>query len=291
MTEAVRPAVLVVPGMTKDLGGFAVQRVLPAKERRAIGPFVFFDHIGPAQLAPGVGVDVRPHPHIGLATCTYLFAGELVHRDSLGSLQPIRPGAINWMVAGRGIVHSERTDPALRAAGAPLHGLQVWIALPRDAEEAEPSFSHHPEDTLPVVQRPGAALRVLVGAAYGARAPAAVHSPLYYVDARLDDGAQVASPDGYDERGAYVIEGCVRVDGVDYGAGTMLLVDDDRPLTAIGAARVVLLGGARLDGPRRVWWNFVSSSPERLEQAKRDWRDGRFPKVPGDDVEFIPLPE
>jgi redox-sensitive bicupin YhaK (pirin superfamily) len=284
----------VLEGRPRDLGGFSVRRVLPAGGQQTVGPFIFFDHMGPAIFAPGEGVDVRPHPHIGLATVTYLFEGEFMHRDSLGSAQLIRPGDVNWMVAGRGIAHSERTPPELRRApaGAPIHGIQTWIALPTAHEETSPSFSHHPAADLPEITGNGAQLRLIAGEAYGARAPAAVFSPMFYVEAILEAGATIELPDHYQDRAAYVVEGGVEVAGQHYAVGQMTVFAAAVPVTlrASGPARVMLLGGAPLDGPRHIWWNFVSSSRERLERAKLDWRDDRFAAVPGD-PERIPLPE
>ena len=284
----------VLEGRPRDLGGFSVRRVLPAGRLQTVGPFIFFDHMGPAVFAPGAGVDVRPHPHIGLATVTYLFAGEFMHRDSLGTAQLIRPGDVNWMVAGRGIVHSERTPPQARqaAGGAPIHGIQTWIALPRDREETEPSFEHHPAPTLPEILRPGVAMRLIAGTAYGATAPTAVFSPMFYLAADCEAGTTLELPDEHVERAVYVVEGEVDVDGVPHGVGHMLVFEPGTrvSLRATLSARLMLLGGAPLDGPRHVWWNFVSSSEERIERAKVDWHDERFAAVPGDD-ERIPLPE
>jgi hypothetical protein len=237
---------------------------------------------------------VRPHPHIGLATVTYLFEGEFMHRDSLGSVQLIRPGDVNWMVAGRGIAHSERTPPELRRAptGAPIHGIQTWIALPAAHEEAPPSFSHHPAADLPEITRDGGRLRLIAGEAYGARAPAAVFSPMFYVEAVLEAGATIELPGNYQQRAAYVVEGGIDVAGEHYAVGQMTVFAAGVPVTlrASGPARVMLLGGAPLDGPRYIWWNFVSSSRERIERAKLDWREDRFAAVTGD-PERIPLPE
>jgi len=291
MPSALPPSVsLVLESHPRDLGGFTVRRALPSVQRRSVGPFVFWDHLGPVELAPGTGMDVRPHPHIGLATLTLLFEGEIVHRDSLGSRQPIRPGDVNWMVAGRGIVHSERTPRSDRTTR--LHALQTWVALPLADEEVAPAFEHHAESTLPAVALPGAALRVLAGSAYGQRAPAGVRSPTLYVHARLAPGAGLPVDDEHEERAVYVVEGSVECDGRRLEEGTMAILTPGAraQLAAPAAANVVLLGGARLDGPRHVWWNFVSSSRERIEEAKAAWRERRFPVVPGDEAEFIPLP-
>ena len=283
----------VISPRTRDLGGFEVRRLLPSARRRSIGPFVFWDQMGPATFAPGRGMDVRPHPHIGLATITYLFAGEILHRDSLGSVQAIRPGEVNWMTAGRGIVHSERTSPGVRVLGSELSGIQAWVALPRPQEECEPSFSHHAAASLPLLERDGTTVRVLAGAIYGRRSLVPVASPMFYADAVLEAGAQLTLPAEHEERAVHVAEGRITLAGDSFEAGQLLVFrpGDQISVTASVRSRVLLLGGEPLDGPRHVWWNFVSSSQERLEQAKRDWKEGRFPKIPGDDVEFIPLPE
>jgi redox-sensitive bicupin YhaK (pirin superfamily) len=284
---------LVITARPRDLGGFSVGRVLPAVQRRLVGPFIFFDHMTRHELAPGHGMDVRPHPHIGLATVTYLFDGEIVHRDSLGSRQAIVAGDVNWMSAGRGIVHSERTGDERRRTGGVVHGIQSWVALPAADEEMVPSFEHHPRETLPLVERPGARLRILAGHAYGARAPVGVRSPTLYVHAELDGGADLPLTDEHDERAAYVVEGEIGCEGRSYGPGSMLVFRKGARigLRAPGAARVMLLGGAALEGPRHIFWNFVASSKDRIERAKQEWKLGAFPRVPGDDVEFIPLPE
>jgi redox-sensitive bicupin YhaK (pirin superfamily) len=281
---------IIVP-RPRDLGGFTVARVLPAAERRMVGPFVFLDQMGPADFAPGSGIDVRPHPHIGLATVTYLFRGEILHRDSLGSVQPIRPGEINWMTAGQGIVHSERTPPAIRASGGTLAGLQSWIALPKDDEETAPSFAHHGAAALPVVDGEGRRVRVLIGTIYGARSPVRTFSETLYADVSLTSGATLPVPAEPEERALYLVEGTVEIAGEAIAPGRLLVLRPAAKIAVIArsAARLMLLGGAKLDGPRHLWWNFVSSSRERIEQAKADWRDGRFPPVPGDG-EFIPLP-
>jgi redox-sensitive bicupin YhaK (pirin superfamily) len=283
---------LVLTGHPRDIGGFPVRRTLPSMQRRLVGPFIFWDHMGPVTLAPGHGMDVRPHPHINLATVTYLFDGEIVHKDSLGSDQAIRPGDLNWMNAGRGIAHSERTGADIRKSGTAVHGLQSWVALPTEHEESEPTFQHVAGKLLPEVGLPGARLRVIAGAAFGEISPVKVLSPMFYVDARLEAGAELALPEEYAERAAYVVEGAVECGGARVDPGAMGIVDGGERATirALADTRVMLLGGAPL-GKRYIWWNFVSSSEARIERAKQEWKGGAFPKVPGDDVEFIPLPE
>jgi redox-sensitive bicupin YhaK (pirin superfamily) len=283
---------IVVP-RTRDLGGgFEVRRVLPSAQRRTVGPFVFFDQMGPTVLRPGTGLDVRPHPHIGLATVTYLFEGEILHRDSLGTVQPIRPGEVNWMTAGRGIVHSERTPLELRTNGTWLFGIQTWVGLPKGREEVEPAFAYHPKAELPVLEGEGKRVRLIVGALYGSRSPLSVFSDMFYADAALDGGARLELPADYEERAIYIAEGSADIGGEIFEAGRLLVFRPGAPVTmsAVGPARMLLLGGAPMDGPRHLWWNFVSSSKERIEQAKADWREGRFATVPGE-TEFIPLPE
>ncbi|HJL14104.1 MAG TPA: pirin family protein [Sandaracinaceae bacterium LLY-WYZ-13_1] len=291
---AARVVETVIEPRRRDLGGgFSVRRVLPASARRMVGPFIFFDEMGPVGFELGGGLDVRPHPHIGLSTVTYLFEGEILHRDSLGTERAIRPGAVNWMRAGRGIVHSERTAPERRPAGGRLHGIQAWVALPKAHEEAEPSFAHHPAESLPRPTRDGARLTVIAGEAFGARAPVETLPALFYVHAELDAGADVPLETPHEERAAYVVDGAVRVGGERYGPGVMLVFAPRREvrLEAEAASRVMLLGGAPADGPRTIVWNFVSSRPERIEQAKDDWRAERFETVPADEAERIPLPE
>lgn len=282
----------IIEARTRDLGGFSVGRVLPSARRRLVGPFIFFDHMGPVAFPPGQGIDVRPHPHINLATVTYLFEGEIVHRDSLGSLQAIRPGAINWMTAGRGIVHSERTGPGPRKAGSRLHGLQLWVALPKAHEESEPDFRHYPGDVLPAVKQGGARVRVLAGTAYGATSPVRTLSSLLYAEATIPAGDALPLPEEHRERAAYVVEGVIRcgAERVEPSRMAVFAPGAVPPLRAESPARVMLIGGAPLDGERHIWWNFVSSSRDRIEQAKRDWKEGRFAPVPGE-TEYIPLPE
>jgi redox-sensitive bicupin YhaK (pirin superfamily) len=276
-----------------DLGGFEVRRALPAAERQMVGPFIFFDQMGPGEFLTGRGLDVRPHPHIGLSTVTYLFDGAIQHRDSLGTDLPIRPGDVNWMTAGRGIVHSERTAREDRTHANRLFGIQSWVALPAAHEETAPDFVHHPAATLPVIEDRGARLRLIAGRGWGLAAPVRTPSELFYADAALAPGAALPLPDQQEERGAYLVEGSVEVAGQSFEAGRMLLFRaGDRVSMTAGprGARVLLLGGAAMDGPRYLFWNFVSSKRERIEQAKADWREGRFARVPDED-EFIPLPE
>ena len=281
----------VVESRKRDLGGFQVRRVLPWGGGRMVGPFIFLDQMGPVEFAPGQGIDVRPHPHIGLATVTYLFEGELVHRDSLRVVQTIRPGDVNWMTAGRGIVHSERTGAELRASGQRMHGLQSWVALPVEFEEAEPAFDHTPAAKLPERDGDGLKLRVIAGRAFGLASPVKACSEMFYVDAAMSAGAALDVPAEYAERAAYVLQGKVSAEGQDFESGTLLIFTPGSRayLVAKEASRVAMLGGAPL-GERHIWWNFVSSSKERIEQAKRQWGNGAFPQVPGE-TEFIPLPE
>jgi redox-sensitive bicupin YhaK (pirin superfamily) len=285
---------LVLLPRAHDIGGFEVRRALPAKERQMVGPFIFFDQMGPGEFLAGKGLDVRPHPHIGLSTVTYLFEGEILHRDSLGSHQPIVPGDVNWMTAGRGIAHSERTDQGLRTRTNRLFGIQSWVALPKDAEETAPAFVHHPAASLPLIEDAGVRLRLIAGEGWGLASPVAVSSPLFYADAVLTPGSALPLPNEHEERAAYVLDGEVEVAGDSFEPGRMLVFRaGDRLALRAGprGARVLLLGGAAMDGPRHLFWNFVSSSRERIEQAKADWQAGRFGKVPGDEQEFIPLPE
>jgi redox-sensitive bicupin YhaK (pirin superfamily) len=282
---------LVIRPRARDLGGFEVRRVLPAPERSLVGPFIFFDEMGPADFPPGEGINVRPHPHIGLSTVTYLFTGEILHRDSLGYLQPIRPGAINLMTAGRGIVHSERTAEGLLETGQRLHGIQTWMALPDGHEETAPAFEHVPADELPVFEDEGVRATIILGSAFGARSPVATLIDTLYVDLELEAGARLDLPAGVDEMAAYVVQGNVRIGACELEAHTMGVVGAGPApvLSATAPSRVMLIGGAS-PGQRHVWWNFVSSSRDRIERAKADWQAGRFAAVPGDD-EFIPLPE
>ncbi|MEO8134574.1 MAG: pirin family protein [Betaproteobacteria bacterium] len=285
----------VLEPRTRDLGdGFKVRRALPSAERRMVGPFVFLDQMGPTVFDAGRGIDVRPHPHIGLATVTYLFDGEIVHRDSLGTVQTIRPGEVNWMTAGRGIVHSERTAVETRKRPSGLAGLQCWVALSKANEENEPDFAHIEADQLPVEQGEGIRARIIAGEFFGRRSPAPTLSDLFYVDVALDAGARLEIPAVYAEQAVYVVDG--RIDlGADgsFDAGQLLVLKPERALTVRSTdspARIMLLGGEPMDGPRYLTWNFVSSSPERIEQAREDWRQQNFPTVPGE-TEFIPLPD
>jgi redox-sensitive bicupin YhaK (pirin superfamily) len=289
---------LIVP-RARDLGDFEVRRALPAPKRQMVGPFIFFDQAGPAEFLTGKGVDVRPHPHIGLATVTYLYRGEFQHRDSLGTNQMIHPGAVNWMVAGRGVTHSERTSAETRKAPHRLFGIQTWVALPEADEDAAPSFEHHGKDTLPVIENEGVSVRLILGNAYGARAPARVFSEIFYGDATMLPGARLPLPDDHEDRGLYVVEGAVTVAGQTFDAGQMMVFRPGDKIT-VGAgpkgARLIILGGATLGGPRHIWWNFVASSQERIEHAKAQWRQGawgrgQFDLPPDDRSEFIPLPE
>lgn len=288
---------LVIRARPRDIGGFAVRRALPSMRRRLVGPFIFFDHMGPADLPAGVGMDVRPHPHIALATITYLLEGVVFHRDSLGTAMAIHPGDVNWMIAGRGIVHSERTPPEVRAAGHRSHGLQAWVALRKEEEELEPRFVHHSASSLPRIELPGVDVRLVSGSAYGQAAPTPTLTPTIYADARISAGASLEVPDGYEQRAVYVVSGQIECGDAAGAAradeGTMLVFRGGARarVRATTDARVMILGGAPIDGERHIWWNFVSSSKERIERAKSDWKEGRFPKVPGDDAEHIPLPE
>ena len=273
-------------------GGFEVRRLLPSAARQMVGPFIFVDHFGPLKMDAGKGLDVRPHPHINLATVTYLFEGEILHRDSLGSEQIIGPGAVNWMTAGRGIVHSERSPAVARAAGPSMHGLQLWVALPQANEEDAPSFQHQDAHSIPEVDVSGVRVRVIAGSAYGEASPVAVHSPLFYVQATLAKGVELPMPDEHAQRAVYVVAGRISCADQSYASGTMVILRAGATLAvrAMEPSIVMLLGGAALDGDRYIDWNFVSSSRARIERAKQEWRDRDFPNVPGDEQEFIPLP-
>ncbi len=283
---------MVIVPRSVDLDHFVVRRALPHARRRMVGPFIFFDHFGPAEFRSGQGLDVRPHPHIGLATVTYLYDGEIMHRDSLGTVAPIRPGAVNWMSAGRGIVHSERTPGDHRVAGEPIHGLQMWVALPMHAEEGAPAFAHHGAGELPLTQGEGKTIRVVAGNAYGLASPVQAAWDTLCVDVTMEAGASLPLDADYEERAVYVVDGEVDIAGDRFAAGRLLVFrpGDRITVTALAPTRLAIVGGAAMDGPRHIWWNFVSSSKERIEQAKADWKARRFDTVPGDEVEFIPLP-
>ena len=280
----------LIEGRERDLGGFSVRRVLPDAARPMVGPFIFFDHLGPAEFAPGHGIDVRPHPHIGLATVTYLFSGALEHRDNLGNDLQVHPGDVNWMTAGSGIAHSERTPQAERAAGPRIHGIQSWVALPDGQEDVEASFAHHPASTLPQRRLDGADLTVIAGRAFGMTSPVNVLWPTLYVDARLSAGASWEIPDEHEERAVYLVEGALSLNGAAIRPGQMaVLVPGAVLVETTAATRFMLLGGGRFPTPRHLYWNFVASSPERIEEAKRRWKSGGFAPVPNE-TEFIPLP-
>lgn len=284
-------AQLIVP-RTSDLGGFQVRRALPSAQRRMVGPFIFLDEMGPVEFRSGQGLDVRPHPHIGLATVTYLFAGEIMHRDSLGSVAAIRPGEVNWMTAGRGIAHSERTAPDHRRAGEPLHGLQCWVALPAELEESAPAFIHHDAAELPVEAGEGKTVRLIAGALYGKTSPLATLTPTIFADVTLAAGASLPLDADAEERAIYVVSGEIDILGDRFSAGRLLVFrpGDRITVAAVTPTRLAILGGAAMDGPRHIWWNFVSSRRDRIEAAKADWKSGRFDPAPGD-AEFTPLPE
>lgn len=281
---------LILQSREKDLGGFSVRRLLPTAQRKMVGPWIFFDHMGPARFPAGQGITVRPHPHIGIATVTYLFEGEILHRDSLGSLQAIRPGDINLMVAGRGIVHSERERPEVTAIDHVLHGLQLWLALPDANEEIEPAFHHYPDATIPALSVDGVPVRVMMGSAYGATSPVRQFSETLYLEAHLQAGQTLALP-AAKERAVYVASGALKAQDTVMPTYSLTVFADrqDIVVQATQPARIAVIGGAPV-GDRVIEWNFVSSRKERIEQAKRDWVEGRFPKVPGDEIEFIPLP-
>ena len=283
---------LVIPARRRSIGLLEVGRILPFAQRRMVGPFIFLDHMGPLELPPDIprDTDVRPHPHIGLSTVTYLFKGEITHRDSLGIEQVIRPGAVNWMTSGQGIAHSERFD-GLRETGGPLHGLQAWVAMPERDEESTPDFAHYGDNELPVFHEPGVEARLIAGSAYGLSNRVTTHSPLFYLHAEMQAGATMSLPDGHAERAAYIVSGSVEHDGRTYEPGVLLVfAPGNALLRARIAATVMLLGGEPL-GERHIWWNFVSSRKERIEQAKADWQAGRFKLPAHDDKEFIPLPQ
>jgi redox-sensitive bicupin YhaK (pirin superfamily) len=281
----------IVPGRRRSIGAFEVNRILPHYSRRMVGPFIFADVMGPMDVGPQAAVDVHPHPHIGLSTVTYLFDGELVHHDSLDCRQVIVPGDVNWMTAGRGIAHSERSPTTARQSGERMAGVQAWVALPENVEEHDPSFHHHTSDTLPTFEEHGNRLRLIAGEAWGARSPVEVASPLFYAHAEMREGGLLRLPTRHDERAILVVDGAVKVDGHEVRAGALAVVPPTAPgdITATVPSRLMLLGGSPL-GPRHIWWNFVSSSKDRIEQAKDDWRSGRFPQVPNEN-DIVPLPE
>jgi redox-sensitive bicupin YhaK (pirin superfamily) len=283
---------LIVPRAV-DLGEMTVRRALPSTKRQMVGPFIFFDQMGPAEFLTDQGIDVRPHPHINLSTLTYLFEGEILHRDSLGTEKTIQPGAVNWMRAGRGIVHSERTSEERRRDGQRLFGIQTWMALPAEQEEADPAFMHHGADALPIVDAEGVRARLIAGRAFGAASPLATPSETLYADMQLKAGAQVPIEAAYEERALYTVAGTIEVAGDAFEPGQLLVLrpGDAITVTATSDARFMLFGGAPMEGPRYLWWNFVSSRPERIAAAKEEWARGRFDTVPGDEKEFIPLPD
>ncbi len=282
---------IIVPRM-RDIGAFEVHRALPAAERQMIGPFIFFDRFGPVMMKAGQGMDVRPHPHIGLATVTWLFDGVINHRDSLGSEQAISPGELNWMTAGKGIVHSERTPALERASGQNMFGLQSWVALPKHVEEVAPAFEHVAHEKLPVLEDHGRKVQVIAGQIYGAKSPVKTLSDLFYGDVRLEQGASLPLPMDHEERGLYLVSGEIEIAGRVIEAGKLVSFKPHAEIVvkALSASHFILLGGEPMDGPRHIWWNFVSSSQEKIEAAKEEWRTGKFSIVPGDDKEFIPLP-
>lgn len=284
---------VVVPRM-RDLGGFEVGRVLPAPKQGMVGPFIFFDQMGPTEFVLGEGIDIRPHPHINLATVTYLFDGEITHRDSLGTNQVIRPGAVNWMSAGRGIVHSERSNSEFRAHDARMFGLQTWVALPATCEEDEPWFAHTEQQALPLIEDRGTQVRLIAGTGWGQQSPVATLTDTIYADIALAAGTELPVDTEHEERALYTVSGEIEIAGQRFGPNQLLVLRPDQPVTLRNTgpapARLVLVGGETMDGPRYIWWNFVSSRKERIEQAKAEWKTGRFDTVPGDIDEFIPLP-
>ncbi|RJF96082.1 pirin family protein [Noviherbaspirillum saxi] len=286
------PFTLVKPHL-KDLGdGFKVRRLLPSHPHKMVGPFIFFDHMGPAAFAPGTGLDVRPHPHIGLATVTYLFEGAILHRDSLGTIQEIRPGDVNWMTAGSGIAHSERSPDPLRESGGTLQGIQIWVALPKSHENTAPAFEHHPAASLPQVEFPGVSLRLVAGRAFGHTAPATTFSDMFYAAVEMKAGARLSLPAEYPQRAVYLVDGSIRINGAELAEKHMAVLTDAQETTieADTQTRLMLLGGQPMDGDRFIWWNFVSSSKEAIQQAKERWRAQEFGQVP-DETEWIPLPD
>ena len=288
---------VIIP-RARDLGGFEVRRALPAPRRQMVGPFIFFDQAGPAEFLTGQGIDVRPHPHIGLGTVTYLYDGEFEHRDSLGTHQMIYPGEVNWMVAGQGVTHSERTSEATRRGESKLFGIQTWIALPESHEETGASFEHHGKAALPLLEGEGKEVRLILGNAWGEQAPATMYSETFYADVVLQPGAKLPLPDDHEDRGLYITHGSVEIAGDTFEAGRMMVFRPGDAITVTAGpqgARLMALGGETMNGPRHIWWNFVASSKDKIEEAKAawaagDWEQGRFQLPPGDDQEFIPLP-
>lgn len=288
---------LIIP-RARDIGDFEVRRALPSPKRQMVGPFIFFDQMGPAEFLTGNGIDVRPHPHIGLSTVTYLYKGEFQHRDSLGTDQMIYPGAVNWMTAGKGVTHSERTSAQTRQNPSSLFGIQTWVALPEKYEDIAPNFEHHPKETLPLLESEGKQVRLILGNAYGEKAPANTYSETFYADVTLEPGAIIPLPDNHEDRGAYITSGTVEIAGQVFENGQMMIFRPGDAITLKAGdqgARLMILGGETLNGPRYIWWNFVASSKDRIEEAKRawaeeDWANGHFHLPPGDDRQFVPLP-
>ncbi|MFT3671727.1 pirin family protein [Aestuariivirga sp.] len=284
---------LVIVPRARDIGSFEVRRALPSAERQMVGPFIFFDQFGPVLMKAGQGMDVRPHPHIGLSTVTWVYDGVIQHKDSLGFDQPIKPGELNWMTAGKGIVHSERTPPMERTAGQKVFGIQSWVALPKTHEEIAPNFEHVADAALPLLSDKGRSVRIIAGSMYGERSPVKTASDLFYADVVLEAGARLPLPAEHEERGIYISEGSLTIAGDTHEAGRLLVFKpgDEITLSTETGARFMMLGGEPMDGPRYIWWNFVSSSKDKIEAAKDDWKRARFSIVPGDEKEFIPLPE
>lgn len=283
---------LVIPYRNRSIGSMSVRRVLPFPRRRAVGPFVFVDDFGPVEIVGGKSLDVLPHPHIGLATVTFLFGGKMTHRDSIGSVQVIEPGEVNWMTAGSGVVHSERVSDLPESAGENLLGVQTWVALPEKHEETPPAFAHHTAEELPVVEAEGASAKIILGELFGAKSPVETLSNPVYAECFLQNNASLSLPADIEERSVYLLAGALFIDGQRFETGTMIVFEAGKEaiIKAESDARLMIIGGARLEKPRHMWWNFVSSSPERIEAAKEDWRKGNFPMIPGE-TEFIPLPE
>ncbi|MDX3775084.1 pirin family protein [Chromatiaceae bacterium AAb-1] len=282
---------LLLPSSSKDLGGFTVSRILPHMQKKMVGPFIFFDHMGPAHFPAGKGVNVRPHPHIGLATMTYLFAGSILHRDSLGSIQEVFPGDVNWMTAGKGIVHSERETLEVRGQQHELNGIQCWLALPPDKTDIEPSFIHITKSRLPYIFREKVMMRLIAGEAFNHSSPVKTYSPMFYLDAITEAGARVERPCAGMETAVYVINGEVQIGGQQFSQGDFVLLDDDdQYITSDTASRYMLLGGEKFQQTPHIYWNFVAFDKEKIEQAKQRWANGQFPAIPGDNEEHIPLP-